>query len=121
MRRTLPWLLLGLALLSNNSIITSAWSADKDLAEVPEPPGLPQNYRTKDAERPEDLEPEITITPKPDAIHEEYRINGRLYMIKVKPKNGRPYYLIDREGSGEFARSDLEPKIAIPMWVLKRF
>lgn len=101
--------------------LDTAWPEDKGLAEVPAPPGLPHNYQAKDAERPNDLEPEITIVPKPTAIHEEYRINGQLYMIKVKPKSGKPYYLIDRQGSGDFSRSDLEPKIAIPMWVLKRF
>lgn len=101
--------------------INTAWSEDKGLAEVPEPPGLPQNYQAKDREDPDDLEPEVTIVPKTTAIHEEYRINGRLYMIKITPKSGKPYYLIDREGSGDFSRSDIEPKIAIPMWVIKRF
>jgi hypothetical protein len=68
---------------------------------------------------PHEVVPEITIVTKKDAIHEEYRANGRLYMIKVTPTKGKPYYLIDRDGSGQFRRSDFEPSVAIPMWVIK--
>jgi len=91
-------------------------------AAVPEPPAMPRNYHPETAEgRPEDLAPEITIVPKGAAVHEEYRLNGELYMVKVIPAKGRPYYLVDREGQGEFVRSELEPRISIPMWVIKRF
>jgi phytoene dehydrogenase-like protein len=55
------------------------------------------------------------------AIAEEYRIGGRLYMVKVIPKKGPPYYLIDPNGSGVFVRSDLAPDVSPPMWVIKRF
>ncbi|MCK7578061.1 MAG: DUF2782 domain-containing protein [Chromatiales bacterium] len=53
--------------------------------------------------------------------HEEYRIGGRLYMVKVTPKRGRPYYLVDRDGHGEFARSESVPAVSPPTWVLKEF
>ncbi len=90
---------------------------------VPEPPPLPEHYNPPSApdEAAQELEPEITITTKGDAIHEEYRLNGVLYMIKVIPAKGKPYYLIDYEGDGKFRRSALEPNITIPMWVIKRF
>jgi hypothetical protein len=42
-------------------------------------------------------------------------------MITVVPKKGKPYYLIDQEGSGQFRRSDFESRISIPTWVIKRF
>lgn len=93
-------------------------------ATVPTPPPPPENYNPPAApELPEagQPEPEVTITTRGTEIHEEYRLNGRLYMIKVIPKKGKPYYLIDHEGSGQFRRSDLEPRIAIPTWVIKRF
>lgn len=67
------------------------------------------------------LEPEVTIVTRGTEIHEEHRVNGRLYMVKVTPAKGRPYYLIDTEGSGQFRRTDHEPEIAIPHWVIKRF
>jgi len=66
-------------------------------------------------------EPEVTITTKGETLHEEYRLGGRLYMIKVIPNQGRPYYLIDNEGRGEFMRSDFQPSVSPPMWVIKRF
>lgn len=93
-------------------------------AAVPAPPPPPENYQPPAA--PEipgagQPEPEVTITTKGTEIHEEYRLNGRLYMIKVTPTKGKPYYLIDQEGSGKFRRDDFQPRIAIPMWVIKRF
>jgi Protein of unknown function (DUF2782) len=91
---------------------------------VPEPPPPPENYNpptAPGASSTEQPEPEVTITTKGTEIHEEYRINGRLYMIKVTPAKGKPYYLIDNEGTGQFHRSDFQPRIAVPMWVIKRF
>lgn len=67
------------------------------------------------------VEPEVTITTRGEDRYEEYRYNGQLYMIKVTPARGRPYYLVDEQGRGQFRRSDLEPDISIPMWVIKRF
>ncbi len=96
--------------------------------EVPAPPPPPDDYNppsepAPDVQLPSSAtpEPEVTITTKGTEIHEEYRVNGKLYMIKVIPAHGKPYYLIDREGSGEFRHTDLQPNISIPMWVLKRF
>ena len=91
---------------------------------VPTPPPPPENYNPPAAPELPDAgqpEPEVTITTKGTEIHEEYRLNGRLYMIKVVPKKGKPYYLIDQEGSGQFRRSDFESRISIPTWVIKRF
>jgi hypothetical protein len=91
---------------------------------VPEPPPPPENYNPPAApgeSGTEQPEPEVTITTKGTDIHEEYRLNGRLYMIKVTPTKGKPYYLIDDQGNGQFHRSDMQPHIAVPMWVIKRF
>ena len=70
-------------------------------------------------------EPEVTIIKRKEATIEEYRINGRLYMIKVTPKRGAPYFLVDNDGNGTFesrrADSELEPDIMIPNWVLFRW
>jgi hypothetical protein len=93
---------------------------------VPEPPPPPENYHPPtsapgSAAPSVEPEAEITITTKGTEIHEEHRINGKLYMIKVIPAKGKPYYLIDREGSGQFRRSDLETNLSIPMWVIKSF
>jgi hypothetical protein len=93
---------------------------------LPEPPPPVKNYKSpprpaeKQAE-PALPEPEVTITTHGEERHEEYRIAGRLYMVKVTPKHGRPYYLVDKTGKGEFTRSDFQPSISPPMWVIKRF
>ncbi len=55
---------------------------------VPPPPPLRAGAAT--VEPPEaGIEPEVTITTKGTEIHEEYRANGRLYMIKVVPAKGK--------------------------------
>lgn len=94
---------------------------------LPEPPAPVKYYKAPlpeaavGADAGELPEPEVTITTQDEALHEEYRIGGRVYMIKVIPHNGRPYYLIDNEGRGEFVRNDNQPGIRPPMWVIKRF
>lgn len=95
--------------------------APRPSAEAPPPPPLPKN-ETRSAPSTETdpgLEPQITITTRGNTRYEEYRLHGRHYMTKVIPKNGKPYYLVDREGNGQFRRSDLEPTITVPQWVIK--
>ncbi len=68
------------------------------------------------------LSPEVTIVKKPEQTVEEYRINGRLYMIKITPKFGVPYYLIDDLGDGNFSHhQNLDPGFRPPRWVIYRF
>ena len=81
---------------------------------IPEPPDLPDPLVTG-----ESIEPQVTIIRKEDAIVEEYRVNGFLYMVKVTPAVGPSYYLIDRNGNGELdtRRSSLDDT-NVPQWVL---
>ena len=84
---------------------------------LPPPPAMDQNAPDSD------LEPQITITEKKDVLIEEYRSGGKLYMIKVTPKVGPPYYLIDEKGNGDFTRQGgpLGPEVSPPRWVIFRF
>lgn len=67
-------------------------------------------------------EPQVTIKQKGTSKVEEYRLNGRLYMIKVTPSTGKPYYLIDSRGDGQFSRQDsIGPRVQPPMWVIHRW
>jgi hypothetical protein len=84
----------------------------------PPPPPPPDKAEASSVPAPDE---EVRITTQGTEIHEEHRVNGKLYMIKVTPAKGKPYYLIDREGSGQFKRSEFESDIAVPMWVIKRF
>ena len=97
-------------------------TAPADRPVVPPPPPLPpENYRPpRSGADGADLEPEVTIQTRGTEIHEEYRFKGQLYMVKVTPAHGRPYYLIYDE-RGTTRRSDLEPETTIPTWIIKRF
>ena len=67
-------------------------------------------------------EPEVTIIKQTEQTIEEYRANGRLFMIKVTPRIGPPYYLIDQRGDGKFARQEsLDTGFRPPQWVIHRF
>lgn len=82
----------------------------ESVPEVPEPP-LP-------VESGETLEPDITIIRKGKSTIQEYRRGGKLYMIKVIPDIGPPYYFIDTNGDGsmDVRGSDLDRSSNINMW-----
>ena len=84
--------------------------------DAPPPPPAPSDEQ-------EAIEPEVTIIRTEERTVEEYRINGQLYMIKVTPSKGVPYYLVDADGNGdlETQRSELDPKILVPSWVILRW
>lgn len=66
--------------------------------------------------------PQVTIVKRGEDTVEEFRIRGRLFMVKVTPPHGTPYYLVDRKGDGVLMRTEsLEPGTSVPMWVLKRW
>ena len=80
--------------------------------EVPEPP-LP-------VQSGEEMEPDITIIRKGKETVQEYRSGGRLYMVKVIPDVGPPYYFIDSNGDGKMDvhKSDGDRGSQINMWKL---
>ncbi|MFT4580716.1 MAG: hypothetical protein ACI915_003125 [Gammaproteobacteria bacterium] len=71
-------------------------------------------------EHDEELEPEITIVQRKDATVEEYRVNGRLYMVKITPFVGKPYYFVDRNGDGlmDSKMTDAYDALKVPQWVI---
>jgi hypothetical protein len=84
------------------------------LQPIPEPPPPPPGLELDPS-----LEPQVTIRKRDREVIEEFRIRGRLYMIKVTPFHGVPYYLIDENGRGEFARRDsYDLGTRPPMWVI---
>ncbi|MBA4142786.1 MAG: DUF2782 domain-containing protein [Nitrosospira sp.] len=121
MRRTVLLLLLSSALPA-----AAQSNQPKDLQplpEVPEPPELPLPPPGA-GEDDDSLEPQVTITRRGEDKIEEYRVNGRLYMIKVTPRIGLPYYLIDNQGDGTFSAhgsGGLDQGIRPPMWVIREF
>lgn len=94
----------------------SAFAADRplNLQPIPEPPPPPAGLELDPT-----LEPQVTILKRGADTVEEYRIGGKLYMIKVTPPHGRSYYLIDERGDGRMTRQDsFDSGIRVPMWVI---
>jgi hypothetical protein len=91
--------------------------AKPGLQPVPEPPP-PPGFDLDPS-----LEPQVTILKRGTDTVEEYRIGGKLYMIKVTPAHGVPYYLVDRDGYGNFVRDDAYAgnNVRPPMWVIFSF
>ena len=88
-----------------------------NLEPLPPPPPFdaPPNTASND-------EQEVTIIKQTEQTVEEFRAAGKLYMIKITPKNGVPYYLVDDQGDGKFARQEsLDSGFRPPRWIIRRF
>lgn len=105
MRRLLPLLLLA---------ALPAW-AQQDVQPLPAVPPPPPGMEAFDAA----LEPQVTIVKTEKESREEFRIKGKLYMVKVTPAVGPAYYLVDRQGDGNFVEADIAPNpVKPPMWII---
>lgn len=110
MRRLLGIVLLGIAL-------PLAAQQPPKLEPLPEPPPPPPGLAPDPA-----LEPQVTITRRGEDKVEEYRVNGKLYAMKVTPPHGVPYFLIDPNGDGRLIRRDsLDSGLHVPEWVIHSF
>jgi hypothetical protein len=110
-------LIIAFGLLFASTAIMAGNTNPGGLEPVPEPPELPDPLETG-----ENIEPVVTIVHKGNAVIEEYRVNGNLYMVKVTPAVGPSYYLIDNNGDGELnsRRHELD-QVIVPQWVLFRW
>ena len=100
------------------SLASQPYAAEEDqvLEDIPAPPELPDPVESGEA-----IEPEVTIIQRDDATIEEYRINGQLYMVKVTPAVGPPYFLIDNDGNGSMETrqmGNIYNDVIVPQWVL---
>lgn len=66
------------------------------------------------------LERDVTITETETEVIYEYRINGQVYMVKVDPIAGPPYYFFDHNGDGELDIHTPGPPAAqsVQQWLL---
>jgi len=80
---------------------------------VPDLPELPLPVHSG-----ETMEPDITIIRKGPNTVQEYRRSGKLYMIKVIPDIGPPYYFLDKDGDGKMdvRTNDLDKDSNVNMW-----
>jgi len=62
------------------------------------------------------------IKPSSQGRVVEYRANGKLYMLKVIPRVGKPYFLIDQRATASSCAAG-QPRFrhAAALWVVKEF
>ena len=115
MRRILQLTILLAAFAVVLPVVPPVFAQDRLKAQpIPEPPLPPPGFELDPA-----LEPQVTILKRGEESVEEYRISGKLYMVKVTPPGGRPYYLIDERGDGKFSRQEShDTGLRPPMWVI---
>jgi hypothetical protein len=87
-------------------ISTAPLLAQEDLEKPPPIPPAELAEESGDVPIPpkiqgEQIEPTVTIREEEDRLIEEYSLNGRVYMVKITPKVGVPYYYIDHDGDGK--------------------
>lgn len=106
-----------LILLSLFALPISVYAVDEEapprLEQVPDVPESPKQVKSG-----ETLEPDITIVRKGKKTMQEYRHNGRLFMIKVIPDIGPAYYLRDTDGDGKMdvRSNELDRGADVNMW-----
>lgn len=108
-------LILVSLLLSPFAVHALEDDAPPRLENVPDVPESPKSVKSGEV-----LEPDITIMRKGKKTIQEYRRGGRLYMVKVTPDIGLPYYLRDTDGDGKMdVRSNsLDRGAEVNMWNL---
>jgi hypothetical protein len=85
------------------------------LEPLPGPPPLPA------MSGPEDAAVRIPVQDKL-TVEEVHRIAGRVVAIKVTPPGGKPYFLVDPDGSGNWMRRDsLDTGLRVPLWLIHEF
>ena len=104
-----------LVLFVGTACAAEAPAAGKPAAPLPPPPLPPASASGQNSVP----EPQVTIKTRGSEIIQEYRTNGRLYMVKITPSHGYPYYLIDTTGDGKLdsRRNQLENP-PINQWIL---
>jgi len=105
-------LILSTAFVATVSLPAAARSGTESevYPALPEPPPVYQG---------ETVEPEVTIIDTGQERIYEYRVRGQLYMVKVQPQAGPPYYLLDTTGDGQpDTRKDRVWDNALPQWLL---
>ena len=106
-------ILLALCLLIAVPMLGMA-AENSELQPLPGPPKLPPQVQSGQV-----LEPEVTIVETDKGTVHRYSVNGQVYMVKVVPQAGPPYYFIDSNGDGQLdARVNDIHNISVPQWVL---
>lgn len=113
-----------IAALALTATVTGAMAqapADNPIA-LPTPglPAAPAHGAYPGAYPGEGIEPEVTIIETESEVITEYRIRGKLYMVKIDPLVGPPYFMFDTDGDGQLdAEEDRGVhNLSVPQWLL---
>jgi len=105
--------ILTATLLTAVSLTAWAQSDSRPAGQLETPTLPPAGYAG------ETVQPDVTILETDRGTVYEYRIKGQLYMVRIQPQLGPPYYLVDTDGDGILeARRDRVSDISIPQWIL---
>jgi len=96
-------------------MLFAATPADAELLEEVQPPPKIQEGEALDDE------PEITIRKKGKKTVHEYRMHGELYMMKIIPDHGVPYYLYREDQQSDWVNVGPNAPVAVPKWTLFNF
>jgi len=113
-KHALKNLMIGAALLLPQALWAAAPADAEVIDEVPSPPKV-QSGETLEGE------PQVTIRKKENKTLHEYRMNGELYMIKVIPDHGKPYYLYREDQQSDWVNVGPNPPLAVPKWTIFTF
>lgn len=96
------WKLLpAIAAISMMILLPGSLPAQDDLAKPPPiPPADAEDVPIPPKIQEEQIGPTVTIREEEERMIEEYRLDGQVYMVKVTPRGGIPYYYIDTDGDG---------------------
>ncbi len=114
------WIVLAAA----GALICSLAVAQQETADKVDPAAPPPIPPIPPKVPGEEIEPTVTITQREGQRIEEYKQNGRTYMIKITPIKGPAYYYLDEDGDGdlELRESDRKLNPVQPVyWKLKEW
>jgi len=95
-------LLLAMVVIPVLILLPAALLAQEDLEKPPPiPPEDTEDVPIPPKVQGEQIEPTVTIREEEERMIEEYRLDGQIFMVKVTPKGGAPYYYIDTDGDGK--------------------
>jgi len=91
-------------------LLAAAQAPETQTKDVPIPEKIPSPPS-------EETAPTVSIrTGDNGDVIEEYREGGRITMVRITPKHGKPYYLYDDNGNGRLDRSDVGRNDVSPVY-----
>lgn len=110
-----------IAMLFSLPLTTTVVHGEKKTLAEPPPIGKKATKRSKVKAKTKAGAKKKKPVKKSTGFYEEYQLKDKSYMIKITPNKGKPYWLIDKDGDGNYERSDLEPSSKPSQWHIKKF